>query len=633
MATKHVTIGIAGHIDHGKTALTKALSQVDTDTLKEEKERGITIEPGIAPFSLSESISAAIIDVPGHERFIRQMIAGVAGIDLVILVIAADEGIMPQTLEHLEILQFLGVTQTVCAVTKSDKLDPEWRELLRDEIEGLTKGMALEEIPIHFVDSLSGKGIASLKNRLVQLAKTVPSKSRSGPFRLPIDQAFTVKGQGTVVRGTIVEGSVTTGDLVALEPGEEHVRIRQLQVHNKVVETAGAGQRAALNLAGVSREELKRGHVLVSPGQYPVSDCLDVLLNLSKNAKNLKQRQLIKFYIGTSEVMGKIVFFDRNETREKENEIYCQVRLVQTVVARKGDRFILRRPSPEETIGGGEIIDPMGGKYRFGMPTVNRLKEKKEGTPVEWAVRELKRSGALSEEELYTVLGMNDDFSDTIKELLLTSFITEIQKGVYALTEKVNEIKEALTRRVTEYQQRHTLRQGMDKAELLHSFRDEKEELMQYGLKEVLAEEVLVQENQFIRHYSFAPHVPAGWEKRFEKLEKKMLSQGLEAPPFKELYQEGQLPSDLYQEVVRFMTNSDAAYKLDDDRLIHALVVHKQMEVLENTFPESFSVQDAKVVLGVSRKFLIPYLELLDRMGYTVRDEGKRRWKNKKTPK
>ncbi|SDM67321.1 selenocysteine-specific elongation factor [Fictibacillus solisalsi] len=633
MATKHITIGIAGHIDHGKTALTKALSQVDTDTLKEEIERGITIEPGIAPFSLSETISAAIIDVPGHEKFIRQMIAGVAGIDLVILVIAADEGIMPQTIEHFEILQFLGVTKTVCAVTKSDKADPEWKELLKDEIEELTKGTTLEELPVYFVDSLSGTGIASFKDQLVRLAQAVPSKIRSGPFRLPVDQAFTVKGQGTVVRGTIVEGRVTTGDMIALEPGEEHVRIRQLQVHNKVVESAGAGQRAALNLAGVGREKVKRGHVLVSPGQYSVSDCLDVLLILSKNAKNLKQRQLVKFYIGTSEVMGKIVFFDRNETREKENEIYCQVRLVQTIVARKGDRFILRRPSPEETIGGGEIIDPMGRKYRFGMSTVNRLKEKKEGTPMEWAARELKRSGALSEEELSTVLGMKEGCSETIKELQLTSFITEIQKGVYAFTEKVNEMKEALIRRVTNYHQQHTLRLGMDKAELLHSFRDEKEELMQYCLKELLAEEVLVQKNQYIRHQSFAPHVPAGWEKRFEQLEKKMLSQGMEAQPFYDLYQDGQLPADLYQDVVQFMILSDAAYKLDDDRLIHALVVHKQMEELEKIFPESFSVQEAKTLLGVSRKFLIPYLELLDRMGYTVRDDGKRRWKNKKTPK
>ncbi|MDN4523272.1 selenocysteine-specific translation elongation factor [Fictibacillus fluitans] len=633
MAAKHVTIGIAGHIDHGKTALTKALSQVDTDTLKEEKERGITIEPGIAPFSLNENISAAIIDVPGHEKFIRQMIAGVAGIDLVILVIAADEGIMPQTVEHFEILQFLGITNTVCAVTKSDNVDSEWKELLSDEIQGLIKGTALEEFPIHFVDSLSGAGIESLKNELVQMAQSVPPKSLSGPFRLPVDQAFTVKGQGTVVRGTIVEGRVSTGDLVALMPGEKHVRVRQLQVHNEAAETAGAGQRAAMNLAGLSREEVTRGHVLVSPGQYPVSDCLDVLLILGNNAKNLKQRQHIKFYIGTSEVMGKIVFFDRNEAREKEGDIYCQVRLSNPVVARKGDRFILRRPSPEETIGGGEVIDPMGESYRFGMATVDQLKKKREGTPLEWAKRELERNGALSEAELYTVLGRKEDSSDRVHELLSTSFITEIQKGVYALTEKVDEMKGELIYRIQSYHRHHPLRQGMDKAELLHSFREEKGNLIQYSLNSLLSEGVLGQENQFIRNHSFAPHVPKEWEKRFDQLENLLLRQGVEAQPFSELYGEGQLPENLYRDYAGFLISSGAAYQLEDDRLIHALVVNRQMGALKKTFPESFSVQEAKAVLEVSRKYLIPYLELLDRIGYTLREEGRRRWKNKKTPK
>ncbi|WP_234946545.1 selenocysteine-specific translation elongation factor [Bacillus sp. m3-13] len=310
MINKHYTIGMAGHIDHGKTTLTKALTGVDTDRLKEEKERQISIELGYAPLEMEDGSLLSIIDVPGHERFIRQMIAGVSGIDLVILVVAADEGVMPQTKEHLEIVKFLQIQKGIIAITKKDKVEEELLDLVQEEIMDELEGSVFHHAPVVFLDSTKNIGIENLKETIRGQLQNIQHKQETGDFRLPIDQVFTIKGQGTVVRGTILEGIVQTEDELQILPAGVPVKARQLQVHNKMVNKAKAGQRVAVNLPNISAEDITRGDVLVLSQTYETTDTIDVSLKFIKKLQYpIKQRSVVKVHIGTAEVMGKIIFF------------------------------------------------------------------------------------------------------------------------------------------------------------------------------------------------------------------------------------------------------------------------------------------------------------------------------------
>src|SRR5699024_3154892 len=292
---------MAGHIDHGKTALTKALTGVDTDHLKEEKERNISIEPGYASFINDKQLEVSIIDVPGHEKFIRQMIAGVAGIDMVILVIAADEGVMPQTKEHLDILSLLGIEHGLIAMTKVDQADEELLEIVIDDVKEAMKGTFLEKTSIYMVDNISKKGIPELRIALKEMLLQINKKNSQKSFRLPIDQVFTVKGQGVVVRGTVYDGEVSQGDRLNVLPLNKEVRVRQIQRHHKQKERASSGQRTAINIGGISHEEISRGDVLVIDDFYSISDRVDVVFHPLKDMKyRIKQRQPIKLFFGSS---------------------------------------------------------------------------------------------------------------------------------------------------------------------------------------------------------------------------------------------------------------------------------------------------------------------------------------------
>ena len=410
----YYTIGMAGHIDHGKTTLTKALTGVQTDRLKEEQERKISIELGFAPLFREEDLYVSIIDVPGHERFVRQMIAGVAGIDLFMLVIAANEGFMPQTKEHLEILTLLGIRDGIIVFTKVDQVDEELFEIVKEDVQEQLQQFELTDLPIYEVDSVSGKGISALKEGLRKKLTAISKPQDLTAFRLPIDQVFTIKGQGTIVRGTVYNGTAKEGEELIVLPSKKTVRIRQIQSHNERQVIARQGQRVALNLGGISWDELKRGDVLVTSDYFSVSRRFDVVLYPLKNMNYpLRQRQTIKVHIGTSEVMGRIIFFDRNEINQQtdEREIYCQIELEEEVVLSRGDRFIIRRPSPAETVGGGVVIEAVAERHRFGAKTAKQIKMKKDGTPKEriqailnkhivLSKDDLQRYAALSQEEL-----------------------------------------------------------------------------------------------------------------------------------------------------------------------------------------------------------------------------------------
>jgi selenocysteine-specific elongation factor len=360
---KHVIVGTAGHIDHGKTSLVRALTGIDADRLKEEKARGITIDIGFANLELDD-LQIGFVDVPGHERFVKNMLAGAHGIDLVILVVAADESVMPQTREHFDICRLLGVRSGVVALTKADAVDADLLDLARVEVEEFVAGSFLEGAPVVAVSSTTGQGIDELTRTLGDLAREVPERGLDRPFRLPVDRAFTIRGFGTVATGTLIAGEVGVGDALEVLPGGRRVKVRGLQVHGRPAERAAAGQRTAVNLQGVELDEVTRGQVLAPVGRFRATSMLDVRLDLLAGApRPLEHRARVRFHHGTSEVIARVVLLGREALAPGETAV-AQVRLETPILALPGDRFIVRSYSPPTTIGGGVVLNALAPKHR-----------------------------------------------------------------------------------------------------------------------------------------------------------------------------------------------------------------------------------------------------------------------------
>ncbi|WHY03527.1 selenocysteine-specific translation elongation factor [Neobacillus sp. DY30] len=617
---------MAGHIDHGKTSLTKALTNVDTDRLKEEKERQISIELGFAPLYEDQEIQISVIDVPGHERFIRQMIAGVAGIDLVVLVVAADEGVMPQTREHLDILKFLGVKNGLVAISKIDRVDEEFIELVKDDILEELKGSVFEGAPFVLVDSLSKKGIEELKELIITTLKEQEMRDAKGAFRLPIDQVFTVKGQGTVVRGTVYEGSVEEGQTLKIMPEGLEVKVRQIQVHHKQAQKAYAGQRTAINLSGVSKEELERGDVLVSSEHFIVTKTVDVAIRVVEDLEHMvKQRMPIKLHIGTTEVMGRIVFFDRNELKEENGEILCQLRLEEEILTKRGDRFILRRPSPQETIGGGWVIDPRGNKYRFGNQTIEELEKKKEGSPKERITAAILEVKSLNIGELIKRTALDEE---TLKEFLEADDFVLYNGKEYTLKMLIDSIEEDIYDTLQEFHHAHSMKLGLNKAELLQSMQKRfPKSLLDFVVENGIANGTFYRKEQFVSLKGFVPHVPKNWQKRAENMLSELKKNGLKVRYYKDYFYDSGIPDSLEADLRRFLEERELVVHLDDQFAYHGDVFKEAVEKLRSGTSEEFEVGNAKEILDLSRKYMIPFLERLDSKGLTKRVENKRVWK------
>lgn len=625
MERRYFTIGMAGHIDHGKTSLTKALTNVDTDRLKEEKERQISIELGFAPLYEDDEIQISVIDVPGHERFIRQMIAGVAGIDLVVLVVAADEGVMPQTREHLEILKFLGVQTGIIAITKIDRVEEEFIELVKDDILAELAGTVFEDAPFVLVDSLSHKGIEEIKHLIITTLKEQEMRDAKGAFRLPIDQVFTVKGQGTVVRGTVYEGTVEEGQALKIMPKALDVRARQIQVHHQKKQKAYAGQRAAINLSGLNKEDLERGDVLISSEHFIVTKTIDVAIRVVEELEHLiKQRMPIKLHLGTSEVMGRIVFFDRNEVKEENGEILCQLRLEEEILTKRGDRFILRRPSPTETIGGGLVIDPRGNKYRFGAQTIVELNKKKVGSPKERITAALVEAKSLPFQELMKRTALDEAI--LMEELQNREFVLYNGKE-YTLQFIIRTIEEDLYDRLQEFHFRNSMKPGINKAVLLQEMQKKyPKSLVDFVIENGIASYIFNRKEQFVFLAEFVPHVPKNWAKRSETLLEKLKQDGLKVRYLKDYFSDAGIPDQLAGDLKRFLEEQEFIVMLDEQFAYYGEVFKEAVAKLCRHTGGEFEVSEAKEVLDLSRKYMIPFLERLDALGLTNRVENKRVW-------
>ncbi len=466
----HVIIGTAGHVDHGKTLLIKALTGIDTDRLQEEKKRGITIELGFAHLDWPDGTQAGIVDVPGHEKFIKNMLAGAGGIDLAMLIVAADDGFMPQTLEHLDILTLLGIKDGCVVITKSDVVDPEWLEMMKEEIVGRVEGTFLEGKPVHCVSAYTGQGIPELRAELHDMVQRASIKNMRVPFRLPVDRVFSVDGFGTVVTGTLIEGSMHEGDLAELVPGGAETRIRNLQVHGKDVDTAYAGQRVAVNLAGLKKTDVKRGDAVARPGSVRTSRMLDVRLqNLKSSGRVIQNDSQVHLYHTSQVQLAKVVLLDRDALNPGES-CYAQLRMADPISTKSGDRFVIRFYSPLETIGGGVILDDSPVRHkRFQEPVLEALKIKESGSGGDRVIQVLTEFGTELPDaaKLAAKLRMEEaDVAEGIRELCARGRAVEPLPGRYASAAVMDKTWDTCREILAGYHKQNPLHAGMKEAEV-----------------------------------------------------------------------------------------------------------------------------------------------------------------------
>lgn len=631
---KHFIVGTAGHVDHGKTVLVKALTGKDTDRLKEEKERGISIELGFAPFRLPSGILAGLVDVPGHERFIKNMLAGVGGIDLVLLIIAADEGIMPQTKEHLGIIDLLQVPLGVIVITKTDLVEEDWLDLIKEEARELVAGTVLEGAPIVEVSAVKGTGIKELTALIDDLAAGIRERSTHGQPRLSVDRVFSITGFGTVVTGTLVEGAITVGDKVEILPENIEARVRGLQVHGEKVETAEAGQRVAVNLAGLECEEIERGSVLGAPGYLKPSHRLDLRVKLlSAEEKPLVNRARVRVHLGTAEILARIILLESEELLPGEDGL-AQLECEQPMVATRGDRVIIRSYSPMRTIGGGEIIDPDPPKRkRFNQGVIHMLETKEKGEPDE-LVRQFvlaSPSVALTEDEVRKGLGLDPRLVRSAIELLTDhgEFKNFVSDGkVYYILDLVFTRKAAeLAQMLDKYHLAFPLRSGVSKEEIRSKlFNSLNNKLFNAILGVFEKENVIKVSEENIARFGFEPGPKPEQQQVFEKIRQRYEASGLLTPGWDETAAEFRLNAGEAEEVLNYFINQGILVKLEDNVLIHRQSLENARDVIIKYLQENneFSLGEARDLLKTSRKFALPIMNYFDKIKVTRRVDDKR---------
>jgi selenocysteine-specific elongation factor len=625
---KQIILGTAGHIDHGKTALVQALTGIDTDRLKEEKARGITIELGFAYLDLPSGRRIGIVDVPGHERFVKHMVAGAGGIDIVALIIAADEGVMPQTREHLDICTLLGVTRGLVVLTKIDLVDPELRELAQEDIKDFTKGTFLQGAPIIPVSAITGEGIEELIQALEQLVDQVEERSADGLFRLPIDRIFTMRGFGTVVTGTLVSGQVKAGDAVEILPTGILAKIRGLQVHNEKVNQAVAGQRTAVNLQGIEKSAIERGEVLLHPGTVEATKLLDgEIIYLSHAPRPLRNGVMLSFHTGTSQQMAKIFLLGVNEVKPGGRG-YAQIRLEGPVVALPHDRFVLRGSSLIQTIGGGIILDAHPHKHkRFKGDAVARLEELKGGDPTSILAFHIWKGGnrGLEMRKLAGYANLPPTTSSaTMDELLSSKKVIKFDREAERVIdgELYGQLKTEMGAALETYHAANPLKQGMPKEELKSKLPPEVDgKLFNALLSDLLGTGAVAQEQDKVRLSGHRIALGEKQQELEEKIEGIMRQSGLGPPSAKELGAQLGAGEKEVQEILSLLADRGSVIKLKGGVYFHRDPLLELREQLITFLKEKerITTQDFKALTGVSRKYSIPLAEYFDAIKVTVR--------------
>ena len=629
---KQVVMGTAGHIDHGKTQLIKTLTGIDTDRLKEEKERGITIDLGFAHLTYEDGTEVGVIDVPGHERFVRNMLAGVGGIDLVMLVIAADEGVMPQTREHLAICQLLRVKEGLVALTKSDLVDEEWLELVSEDTREFLTGTFLEGKPIVPVSAKTGQGLNELKRVLQGLVARVPPKQLQGKFRLPVDRVFTIRGFGTVVTGTLFSGTIRVEDRIEIYPKGIEAKIRGLQVHNASVPEAVAGQRTAINLQGIDKVELERGDALGHPGEFAPTFMLDaVLQHLSDAPRPLRHRARVRLHVGTSEIMGRVILLDRDELAPGE-ETYMQFRLEEPAIVLPRDRFVIRSYSPVQTIGGGMVLDAQPAKHRrgeAGLATHFRLLA--EGSPEEIFAHHLKQA-------THQGLRLSEFLPWTeLSEAHLRQVATTLQRagrartvsadmGWYLHAEALDVLTRELRRHLETYHRQNPLKPNISIEELRAKVRGLSERVCLIALEELRQQEVMVVERDRVRLASHQVALDDTRERILNELEAEFLAAGYQPPRVEDLFAKLNIGKGHDKALLQVLLDQGRAVRLKENVVFHRSNLAKAESLLVQHLRSHREITpiEFKDLLGISRKYAIPLLEYFDSQKITMRVGDKR---------
>ncbi|GAB4557715.1 MAG: selenocysteine-specific translation elongation factor [Geothermobacteraceae bacterium] len=627
----HVIIGTAGHVDHGKTVLIRALTGVETDRLEEEKRRGISIDLGFAPFRLPDGTLAGVVDVPGHERFINNMLAGIGGIDLVLLVVDVNEGVMPQTREHLQILKLLQIPRGIIVLTKCDSADEELIELVEEEIREEVAGSFLENAPCCRVSALHGEGIPELVRTIMAEVRQIDPKPADGPLRLPVDRHFSVAGFGTVITGTLLSGQVSIGDQVEVLPAGLRVRVREVQVHGKKVEQAVAGQRVALNLAGLDRDKVPRGSVIATPGIFGQTIRFDARLNLLPEApRPLRFRDPVHLMLGTARAVGIVALLDRDVLRPGESAM-VQVHLDRPMVAHRLDRFIIRSYSPVTTIGGGVVVDANPNRHkRFRSEVINALEELESGErsfllqkvqELECAgIRELEQSSGLGRDRI-------GDHLDALEQAGMVRNLADQWLPTQTITLWQAQLVEAVER----FHKDEPLQPGLSRAALKGVLPGKlRQKSFDMLVADLLASGELEGEGDLVRRPGFTVRIDPKLQELLDRVEALYRREGAQAKNNREMAGKLGMRLEQFLPLLQLLYEQGKLVRLNNESSLHRQTYEQALDLLRCHFAshETISLAEFRDQFGSSRKLVQGLLEYWDGLKYTLRREDVRvAWK------
>ena len=629
---KNIIVGTAGHIDHGKTTLIKALTGRNTDRWEEEQRRGITIDLGFTYFDLKNGDRVGIIDVPGHEKFINNMVAGVVGMDLVLLVVAADEGIMPQTREHMDILGLLGIKKSILVINKCDLVDEEWLELVEEEIQEELEGTFLEGAQVVKVSAATGQGLDELTDTIQQLmSDEVVAKDTQTIPRLPIDRAFTLSGFGTIITGTLISGTITREDVLEMYPIGKECKIRNIQVHGQNQDKCYAGQRVAINLSNVKKKEIRRGCVLAPKNSMKNTDLLDVKLKvLEDSMRILTNHERLHLYTGTSEILCRAVLLDKEQIGPGEEGL-VQLRLEEEIAVKRGDRFVVRFYSPMETIGGGIVLEPNPvRKKRFDAQAIEELKKKESGSLGDVMELQIKEHGdtMITLAELAKVMAHSvDELKEYLEELEEsgTIFVFPMKKDTY-LWHRDSEfaVRQKIEETLQKYHSEHPYRYGMKKAEIHNTFLKKiKPNIFDAYIERMTGENVYGRREEYLSLPGYEVPKDAMYLQTEKLIEDTFEKAGYDFVRFSEI-DFGKIPRQTAEDVVLMMIDEGKVLRINEEMFTMKHLMDEAKEKIQNHLKEENLITIAQVrdMFSTSRKSAKPILEYMDSIKVTKKTGG-----------
>ena len=629
---KNIIVGTAGHIDHGKTTLIKALTGRNTDRWEEEQRRGITIDLGFTYFDLKNGDRVGIIDVPGHEKFINNMVAGVVGMDLVLLVVAADEGIMPQTREHMDILGLLGIKKSILVINKCDLVDEEWLELVEEEIQEELEGTFLEGAPVVKVSAATGQGLDELTDTIQQLmSDEVVAKDTQTIPRLPIDRAFTLSGFGTIITGTLISGTITREDVLEMYPIGKECKIRNIQVHGQNQDKCYAGQRVAINLSNVKKKGIRRGCVLAPKNSMKNTDLLDVKLKvLEDSMRILTNHERLHLYTGTSEILCRAVLLDKEQIGPGEEGL-VQLRLEEEIAVKRGDRFVVRFYSPMETIGGGIVLEPNPvRKKRFDAQAIEELKKKESGSLGDVMELQIKEHGdtMITLAELAKVMAHSvDELKEYLEELEEsgTIFVFPMKKDTY-LWHRDSEfaVRQKIEETLQKYHSEHPYRYGMKKAEIHNTFLKKiKPNIFDAYIERMTGENVYGRREEYLSLPGYEVPKDAMYLQTEKLIEDTFEKAGYDFVRFSEI-DFGKIPRQTAEDVVLMMIDEGKVLRINEEMFTMKHLMDEAKEKIQNHLKEENLITIAQVrdMFSTSRKSAKPILEYMDSIKVTKKTGG-----------